>query len=109
MRVRVLRGAAALEELAHQVAERLRGDSRGRLERVEGALGAVDGPAALHLVEHRRLRLARGRAELRRDAHRPRRGPVRLLAAAPARRGLDQAGAEEDADVEVQVAGIDAE
>ena len=63
------------------------------------------------LVEHRLARVVRraGRDQLRRDAHLPRHGPVRLLSPAASVGELDQPCREQHPDVEVQVPGIDAE
>src|SRR5205823_965339 len=65
----------------------------------------------LYLVEHRGVQAARepGRRQLRGDADRLRNRAVGLLAAAFDISELDQPGALEHADVEMEVAGIDIE
>ena len=110
-RRRILRLAHPLRELLDQLDRPLRRDPRRHLGGAELAARAVLGPASLDLVEHRRAQVARRarREQRRRDAHRPRDCAVRLLAALAAVGQLDQARAQQHPDVEVQVAGIDAE
>ena len=68
-------------------------------------------PRSLEIVEHRGAHIGAEsrRNELRRHAHRPRDCAVRLLTALPAVGEIDQPGPQQHPDVEVQVAGVDAQ
>ena len=82
------------------------------LRAAEDARGGVERVCALHLVDHRRLEVARParREQLRRDAEDLGDCTVRLLAPSALRVGeLDQTGLQQHAHVKVEMPGIDPE
>src|SRR6266545_843639 len=112
VRLLVLELARSLEKGRHQLERALDRQLDLELRAAEDALGRVETVRTLHLVEHRRLEIARaaGSEQLGRDAKDLRHRPVRLLASASLGIGkLDQARLQEHPDMKVEVTRIDAE
>src|SRR6266511_3602843 len=112
VRLLVLELARSLEKGRHQLERALDRQLDLELRAAEDALGRVETVRTLHLVEHRRLAIARaaGSEQLGRDAKDLRHRPVRLLASASLGIGkLDQARLQEHPDMKVEVTRIDAE